>query len=437
MSYHDNSVTIVQTGCRATPRSDAEIEIDTRDRCTDERRNDAVELLMVLALNVRGMTVGASFLLVGLAVGAQARPVEVLHSFMGPAGDGRFVEAPLLLEPDGTVYETTAQGGVSNDYGTVFKIAPNGTVTLLHSFTLSEGRSSAGGLVMDDAGNLFGTQSAGGASNFGTVFALAPNGGLTVLHSFSGGMDGTFPGGMLARDKRGNLYGTTSNGGASTFGTAFQVTPTGKEKVIYTFTGFTDGSEPASGLIADKKGDLYGTATSGGDASNGVVFKLTRGAGKQWTESVLYSFQGGGDGEFPAGNLVFDRAGNLYGMTTGNACFGGGGCGTVFKLAPNGVETVLHVFASVVGQSDGAIPTSVAIDRRGDLFGTTRLGGGTGCGGNGCGTVFTISTASAYRMLHIFKGADGSEPAALVRNSAGDLLGGSNSGGTANDGVVF
>jgi uncharacterized repeat protein (TIGR03803 family) len=229
------------------------------------------------------------------------------------------------------------------------------------------------------------------------VFELDPTGKETVLYNFTGGADGFEPNGDLVRDSEGNLYGTAFEGGSSNAGVVFKVDPTGKETVLYSFTGGADGAHPYAGLVRDEAGNLYGTTGDGGNCefNCGVVFKVDP-TGK---ETVLYSFTGSGgvDGGLPYGRLVRDKQGNLYGTTwaggnQGSYCTGF--CGVVFKVDPTGKETVLYTFT---GQADGANPFAGLLrDTQGNLYGTTQYGGDLGspqgwCYGFGCGVVFKIS----------------------------------------------
>jgi uncharacterized repeat protein (TIGR03803 family) len=224
--------------------------------------------------------------------------------------------------------------------------AQSQTYTVLHRFTGADGHnpSEDGHLIRDSAGNLYGTTSGGGASGLGVVFKLNKT-GETVLHSFTGGADGGTPYAGLTRDSAGNLYGTTYGGGASGGGVVFKVDTTGTETVLYNFTRKPGGTNPYASLIQDSVGNLYGTTYYGGASIWGVVFKLdTTG-----TETVLYSFTGGADGAEPYAGLLRDSAGNLYGTTV----FGGASnWGVVFKLNKTG-ETVLHSFT---GGADGGAP---------------------------------------------------------------------------------
>ncbi|MFI5115931.1 MAG: choice-of-anchor tandem repeat GloVer-containing protein, partial [Terriglobales bacterium] len=250
-----------------------------------------------------------------------------------------------------------------------------------------DGAFPQAGLIFDTAGNLYGTTSLGGAYGFGTVFELTPTAGGTwtekVLYSFKNdGTDGSNPKAGVIFDAAGNLYGTTSLGGAGVCqgagcGTVFELTPaaggTWTEKVLHSFGGATDGVIPEAGLIFDAAGNLYGTTGYGGPYNWGTVFELTPAAGGTWTENVLYSFQGGADGAGPAAGLVFDAAGNLYGTTEvgGAGVCQGNGCGTVFELTPAAggtwTENVLYRFQS---GADGANPYDALIfDAAGNLYG--------------------------------------------------------------------
>lgn len=273
---------------------------------------------------------------------------------------------------------------------------------------------------------------------------------VVTLHNFSSPDQGYLPRGDLLVDQSGNLYGTTANGGNfenscrdGGCGTVFELAPDGTETVLYAFAGAPDGSLPLAGLIADQAGNLYGTTASGGGGSVdhcgglgcGTVFKLA----PDGTETVLYAFQGaGGDGFYPAGDLLLDQAGNLYGTTQsgGNVKCGGYGCGTAFELAPDGTETVLHIFK---GGTDGAWPgwgigsAGLIADQSGNLYGVTYAGGGSGCGGYGCGTIFRLAADGTETILHSFRGGhhDGSNPAgSLTMDDAGNLYGTTLEGGS-------
>jgi uncharacterized repeat protein (TIGR03803 family) len=244
----------------------------------------------------------------------------VLYSFLGYPMDGAYPNG-IIEDAAGNLYGTTQDGG-----GTVFKVAPSGKETVLYRFTGgADGSTPVSNLIRDAAGNLYGTTLYGGASNYGTVFKVdTATGAETVLHNFAGGSDGKHPYGGLILDAAGNLYGTTSGGGTSGFGIVFKI-GAGKEKVLHSFAGYpTDGAYPAASLIRDAIGNLYGTTANSGAFNFGTVFKVSA-TGK---ETVLYSFTGGSDGAFPQSSLIRDAEGNLYGTTFNS----GQTDGAVFEL---------------------------------------------------------------------------------------------------------
>jgi uncharacterized repeat protein (TIGR03803 family) len=250
--------------------------------------------------------------------------IVVLHQFTGQP-DGAHPSSRLLIDRFGNLYGTTMGGGSANS-GTVFKIDSAGHETILHSFTGPDGQLPFHGkLIMDNAGNLYGTTLTGGLSNQGTVFKLDSAGQLTLLYSFAG-PDGGSPTGLV-RDKKGNLYGTTATGGSFGFGTVFRLDTAGKQTVLYNFAGSTDGAFPRAGLVMDKKGNLYGSTYNGGSAQVGVLFKLDA-SGK---ETVLHDFADVPDGAYPDGDLIIDNSGKLYGTTQNG---GDQGFGAVFELLP-------------------------------------------------------------------------------------------------------
>ncbi len=322
---------------------------------------------------------------------------KVLHSF-GDSTDGISPsQAGLIFDAAGNLYGTT-----SNKQGTVFELTPTKdggwTEKILHSFNGTDGGFPFAGLTIDAAGNLYGTTYEGGTYNSGTVFELTPTkgGGWTekVLHSFGNGADGAVPYAGLTIDAAGNLYGTTLAGGIHHVGTVFELTPTKgegwTEKVLHSFGNGADGAFPRAGLIFDSAGNLYGTTSQGGAYNScmptiprnnistcGTVFELTPKAGGRWTERVLYSFNHNGtDGYDPLAGLIFAAAGNLYGTTSmggsenGRGCFLG--CGTVFELTPTKgggwTEKVVHNFDGTDGVSPSA---GLIIDAAGNLYGTT------------------------------------------------------------------
>jgi len=338
---------------------------------------------------------------------------KVLYSFIGN-GDGYYPQAGLILDTSGNLYGTTFNGGTFDDCsdgcGTVFQLAPGAhgkwTEKVLHSFNANgtDGTGPADSLILDAAGNLYGTTWAGGGTGCsngwgcGTVFQLAPGGGGTwtesVLYSFcpsSECTDGATPFASLIFDGAGNLFGTTSAGGnpicSSGCGVVFRLTMnsggTWTEKVLHSFGKGKDAANPYASLIFDAHGNLYGTTYQGGTYNAGTVYQLTPGVGGTWTEKVLHSFGKGTDGDNSYASLIFDKAGNLYGTTAGGGTLG---AGTAFKLSPGAGgkwnETVLHNF----NQPGSAPEASLIFDASGNLYGTTTAGGTYGGG-----TVFEIT----------------------------------------------
>jgi uncharacterized repeat protein (TIGR03803 family) len=301
----------------------------------------------------------------------------------------------LFRDARGNLYGTTVSGGAPINSGTVFRVDATGKEKVLHRFTnLAGGLNPVAGVIRDAAGNLYGTTQLGGDASCndpgpgcGVVFKLDPRGTQTVLYAFRGLPDGNQPLSNLTRDAAGNLYGTTLYGGAQCTnidgcGTVFKVDATGQETILYTFTGGADGGAPIGGLVRDATGNLYGTTAGFGTYDDGVVFRLDP-SGK---ETVLYSFKGGTDGASPLGGLVRSPDGSFYGTTEdGGSAACNSGCGTVFKLDPHGHEIILHSFT---GGADGAYPNAVLVrDSAGNLYGTANEGGNPNCG---CGTVFKI-----------------------------------------------
>ena len=298
------------------------------------------------------------------------------------------------------------------------------TFTLLHSFNGTDGATPWSGLIRDGKGNLYGTTATGGAAASGTVFKLNPSGKIKVLYTFSGGLDGQYPYAALIRDGDGNLYGTTQDGGNSGDGTVFMVSSSGAKTILYSFTG-NDGAHPWSTLTRDQNGVLYGTTANGGKSDEGAVFRLDM----ELNESVLYSFADGKDGGFPYAGLVLDKKGNLYGTTV----TGKNNAGTVFKLTTAQKFKVLHRFTEA---GDGQNPYAGLLrGADGNFYGTTFQGGAFGFG-----SVFKLSPAGAEKVLYSFTGGmDGSGPfvGALAQDAGGNLYGTTKQGGALNLGTVF
>jgi uncharacterized repeat protein (TIGR03803 family) len=233
----------------------------------------------------------------------------VLHQFTPPA-KGATPFAGVIGDSSGNLYGTTESGGQANK-GVVYKLDHTGHETVLYSFTgLSDGCYPYGGVIRDSAGNLYGTTAQCGNGE-GLVFKIDTTGHETVLYTFTGGLDGGSPWAGVISDSSGNLYGTTFYGGSADAGVVFRVDTGGHETVLYNFTGGFDGKSPQAGVVLDSAGNLYGTTYSGGTANAGVVYKLDSGG----RETVLHSFTGGTDGASPWAGVIRDTAGNIYGTT--------------------------------------------------------------------------------------------------------------------------
>jgi uncharacterized repeat protein (TIGR03803 family) len=310
------------------------------------------------------------------------------------------------------------------------------TETVIHTFAGSDGASPFSAMVADSSGNLFGTTRQGGTFGKGTVFELTNAGGSwseVVLHSFSGSPDGQDPIGGLIFDKAGNLFGTASGGGNSqNEGIVFELSPSDNgwtETIIYNFgNNLGDGCNPQTNLALDSAGNFYGTTYDCANG-NGTVFELTLSDG-HWTETTLSAFNSS-----TGAGVVLDPAGNIYGSTSGGGNFGQG---LVFKLTQtSGLWTETSIF-SFTGGDNGCTPYGgVTLDKRGNLYGTT-----FGCGADNAGTVFKLTPALGewtMTVLHIFTGSrDGASPyAQLLLGPGGELFGTGSAGGRYGYGVVF
>jgi len=302
------------------------------------------------------------------------------------------------------------------------------TISILHTFVAGGDGAMPFGSVLIDDGNLYGTTEIGGPASAGTVFKLDRHGN-EALYAFTGGMNGQLPLSSLIRDAAGNFYGTIFAGGTHSKGALYTISRNGKERTLYSFKGQPDGENPYPALLRDAQGNFYGTTYIGGTRGEGVAFKLDA----TGAETVLHSFTGGQDGRFPYASLIMDDAGNLYGTTLDG---GPQDLGVVFKLDTEGNETVLYRFA---GGADGAYPfAGLFRDHRGNLYGTTFMGGGNGCGGQGCGTVFKVDSSSKETVLYRFEELHGANPyGGLIHDSDGNLYGTTLAGGVFNSGVVY
>ena len=385
------------------------------------------------------------------AASAQTK-FKTLYKFKG-GKDGNQPIAGVVLDQAGNIYGTTQVGG-SYGHGSVFQLKPNTSggweKKALHSFTGKDGSNPYGDLTLDAQGNLYGTTIFGGKGacngyGCGVAFELIPttNGSWKekVLSYFSGNV-GVNPASGLIFDETGNLYGTTADWSGSNTGpgTVFKLVPNSDgswtKSTLHTFDN-TDGYNPSVGLIFDPAGNLYSATDYGGVYGEGVVFQLTPNSDGTWTESVLYSFTGGSDGWRAQGRPVRDSAGNLYGVTT----FGGqADCGVVWELTPNSdgtwTESTAHAFT---GGKDGCNPwgTSLVLDGMGNPYGTTHGGGVQGCGG-----VFkltpNLSDAWKETVIHAFVDHPGCGSfSSLTFDAAGNLYGTTGGDGSTTFGSVF
>jgi uncharacterized repeat protein (TIGR03803 family) len=293
----------------------------------------------------------------------------------------------LILDKEGNLYGATGTGG-AYDAGTVFTISPSGVEKVLYNFTGgNDGGGPGGPLVFDKAGNIYSATKGGGAYAYGTVFKLTPSGEETVLYSFTGGADGGGPNGGLAIDSKDNLYGTAFEGGehfglcAPYCGVVFSVSSSGTETVLYAFDGQEmEGFGPTSGLVRDKAGNLYGTTEQGGANDEGALYEVT----PSGSESVLFSFGTGSDGYYPDAPLILDKNGYLYGTTSLNYGDGPLHYGVIFELIDTWDYIVLYSFQP---PPDGLYPqTALTFGTKGRLYGTTSQGGVYGYG-----TVFELT----------------------------------------------
>jgi uncharacterized repeat protein (TIGR03803 family) len=376
---------------------------------------------------------------------ASAQTFTNLHTFSGGT-DGGFAFASPISDPAGNLYGTTYQGGdhdcdpsnPGRGCGVIYRVDNAGNETVLYSFRgLPDAEFPRGRLVRDAAGNLYGTTVSGGAHNRGAVFRVDSSGKETVLYSFTGGKDGDQPYAGLVRDSAGNLYGTTLDGGnlacviqrtGAGCGVVFKVNASGKEVVLHRFSG-NDGAWPQADLLLDPAGNLYGT-TYTGTTNAGTVFRIDR----TGTFSVLHRFGAKNDGFGPRAGLIRDGANNLYGTTESG---GSSGQGTVYKIDKAGHETTLYSFTQ---GTDGFSPQGALVrDRTGNLYGTTMLGGDPSCnGGTGCGAIFKLDASGHESVLHTFEGSPGEFPQSrLVINGDGTLFGTTAGNDLANFGSVF
>jgi uncharacterized repeat protein (TIGR03803 family) len=287
------------------------------------------------------------------------------------------------------------------------------TEAVLHRFSaVGDGVNPFAGVVRDAKGNLYGSTIGGGAYGFGAVYQVTPTKVERVLYSFTGGSDGGYPNSNLVLDSAGNLYGTTL------FSNVFKLTPSGTLTVLHNFLGSPDGSSPYGTLIRDAHGNLYGTTDDGVAYNAGTVFEIA----STGQETVLYSFTGGADGGDPFQSGLLLAGTTLYGNTAG----GGTGYGVIYKLTLKGAQSVIYTFQ---GGTDGDSPEGNLVrDKSGNLYGNTFRGGASDSG-----TLFQLTPSGTETILHSFGGgADGSNPyGGLVGDANGNLYGATLYGGSS------
>lgn len=411
------------------------------------------------SIGLRMTAVLAILAVIVFVTNASAATEKVLHSFNVTGNGGYAPYSSLIFDAAGNLYGTTQIGG-AHSQGTVFELMPRTgggwTSKVLHTFNDNgkDGQVPYAGVVFDTAGNLYGTTTGGGAGGHGTVFELMPGtgGGWTekILHSFNTApnKDGYTPYGGVILDSAGNLYGTTATGGVYIRGTVFELMPQAgggwKEKILHNFDdNGTDGFAPFASLVFDTAGNLYGTTDQGGtpadgDLAFGTVFELMPKAGGGWSEKVLHTFiENGIDGYTPQASLILDTAGNLYGTTYSGGAYG---LGTVFGLIRaerSWTETVLHSFQQ--NGTDGWSPYANLILVGGNIYGTTTQGGTIGVG-----AVFELTPAAGGGWTETLPcnflqdGLAGTNPwGGLILDGAGNLYGTTVAGGTFGGGTVF
>jgi uncharacterized repeat protein (TIGR03803 family) len=380
---------------------------------------------------------------------AQAQTFKVLHTFHGKDGGVPAAQLTIDAAGNfyGTTAAGGTGTCTGGGCGTVFKLNKGGKLLWSHSFNFKDGWEPLAGVLRDSAGNLFGTTASGGRVNnacgsvgCGVVFKLDASGKETPLYQFAGSPDGYTPEALLVEDTAANLYGTTTSGGAmnSLGGTVFRVNQAGRERILISFGGIAGQGNPGPGLILRGNKNLYGVTEDGGTGGGaGTVFRLST-SGKQ---TILYNFTGGSDGQGPYSILAADSAGNLYGTTFfggGSNCIAGN-CGTVFKLSPHAggwTHETLYAFCQLSQCTDGRDPGygPLVIDRAGNIYGTVLGGGNSGCNRGGCGVVFKLDTSGQETVLHIFTGgADGANPfGGPTMDGSGNLYGTAEVGGDLN-----
>jgi len=401
--------------------------------------------------------------LIGVAMPAQAQTLTRLYDFRSDQSYGSI--AGLTRDRAGNLYGTLSQGGIQ--FGGAYQLSPKGSgwvFNVLHIFVgnlTNDGAHPYSGLVFGPDGALYGTTNEGGGDasgqcfyGCGTVYSLKPPPSAcksalcpwneTVIYHFAGGTDGAYPGyGNVSFDSGGNLYGTTTYGGAFGFGTVYKLTPsngTWTETVLYSFAGGDDGRQPEGSVTPDSAGNLFGMTYYGGGAGCGgkgcgTIYELSP-SGSGWTETILYTFQGGNDGEMPIAGLVFDAAGNLYG---GTSLGGSGTGGTIFQLTPSGSGWNFNLLCSLVGSPpyNGGLVDNLTFDSAGNLYGTAFWDP------DGVGSLFKLVRSNGWTCNQIYSFRDsgqygpGDPRGSVVLDDNGNIYGTSIYGGRNDLGTIW
>ncbi len=365
---------------------------------------------------------------------APAQTFTSLADLDGSNGEIPFLNA-LVQGTDGNFYGTAYDGGAAGQ-GTVYKVTPAGTISLVYSFCslaphCADGALPSSPLVVGADGNFYGTTTGGGLNRAGTVFKLTPAGALTTLYSFctqADCQDGSLPRGPMVLALDGNFYGVTGYGGIARLGSIFKITPAGVLTTLYSFCSTTicdDGEDPYAGLVQARDGAFYGTA-QGGTTSFGILFRFTP-TGQFKTLYTFCVLAKCADGGAPYGPLVVTANGTIYGTASAGGTspvYSGGG--TVFELTAAGTYSVVHNFCGLINCTDGEVPWSGLIQATdGKLYGST-VEGGT----NNRGTAFRVTTAGTFARLHSFDSTDGAYPQSpLVQSTDGNFYGNTSNGG--------
>ncbi len=353
--------------------------------------------------------------LLAASVHAHSQTFTTLFNFDNTHGADP--DAALVQGRDGYLYGTASSGGTKGD-GTVFRITPKGKMDILHNFNFKNGEYPQAVLLLSSSGNFYGTTNGGGTNpynTYGTIFEISPTGKFESLFSFDL-TDGASPTAGLIQGADGELYGTTYG----PIGTVFRITATGELTSLYGLPPqFID---PFAGLVMGNDQNFYGTGYVAGTNSDGEIFQIT----PSGTFTVLHSFDQT-DGRWPTGTPALGNDGNFYGTTLSG---GANGFGTVYRIASSGTFTSLHSFAA----ADGEYPQgALALGSDGDFYGTTVNGGA-----NMKGTVYKVTPGGTLTVLHNFAGTDGSSTTAgLVQHTNGTFYGATYEGGTLGYGTIF